>query len=87
MISFLGVRTDRDDFGILVWKHVGTQKISNQNSKFGISCRLSIANLYASPDDEDSKLQTIIWSTTEEGLFPAILIFLNHGKIQMKISI
>ena len=26
MISFLGVRTDRQDFGILIWKHVGTQK-------------------------------------------------------------
>ena len=26
MISFLGVRTDRHGFGILTWKHVGTQK-------------------------------------------------------------
>ena len=27
VISFLGVRTDRHGFGILTWKHVGTQKI------------------------------------------------------------
>ena len=35
MISFLGVRTDRQTdrhgFGILLWKHVGTQKILTQN--------------------------------------------------------
>ena len=45
VISFLGVRTDgqtdrrtdrqtetdRHGFGILTWKHVGTQKISTQN--------------------------------------------------------
>ena len=47
MISFLGVRTDgqtdrrtdrrtdrqtdRHGFGILTWKHVGTQKISTEN--------------------------------------------------------
>ena len=29
VISFLGVQTD--DFGILTWKHVATQKISAQN--------------------------------------------------------
>ena len=33
VISFLGVRTDRQGFGILIWKHVGTQKISTQSSK------------------------------------------------------
>ena len=45
VISFLGVRTDgrtdrrtdgqtdRHGFGILIWKHVGTQKISIQNFK------------------------------------------------------
>ena len=36
-ISFLGVRTDgrtdRQGFGILIWKHVGTQKISTQKLK------------------------------------------------------
>ena len=55
MISFLGVRadgqadgqtarqtagrTDRHGFGILTWKHVGTQKISTQNSKLVVSPR------------------------------------------------
>ena len=33
VISFLGVQTDRHGFGILIWKHVGTQKISTQSSK------------------------------------------------------
>ena len=33
VISFLGVRTDRQDFGILTWKHVGTK---NFNSKLKI---------------------------------------------------
>ena len=33
MISFLGVRTDRHDFGILIWKHVGTQKKINSKLK------------------------------------------------------
>ena len=49
-ISYLGVRTDgrtdRHGFGILIWKHVGTQKISTQSSKLGVSCR----SLYASPE-------------------------------------
>ena len=53
-IFFLGVRTDgRTDghgFGILIWKHVGTQKISTQNSKLVVSCR----SLYASPEDGDA---------------------------------
>ena len=35
-----------DSFGILTWKHVGTQKISTKGSKLGVSCRL----LYASPE-------------------------------------
>ena len=51
MISFLGVRTDRQTdrhgFGILTWKHVGTQKISTQSSKLVVSRR----SLYASPED------------------------------------
>ena len=58
MISFLGVRTDgqtdeqtdRHGFGILTWKHVGTQKISTQNSKLMVS-RLF---LYASPEVGDA---------------------------------
>ena len=43
-------RTDRHGFGILTWKHVGTQKISTQNSKLVVSCR----SLYASPEDGDA---------------------------------
>ena len=58
MISFLGVRTDgqtdgqtdRHGFGILTWKHVGTQKISTQSSKLVVSCR----SLYASPEVGDA---------------------------------
>ena len=54
MISFLGVRTDgqidRHGFGILTWKHVGTQKISTQSSKLVVSRR----SLYASPEDGDA---------------------------------
>ena len=58
VVSFLGVRTDgqtdrrtdRHGFGILLWKHVGTQKISTQNSKLVVSCR----SLYASPEDGDA---------------------------------
>ena len=50
VISFLGVRTDRHGFGILTWKHVGTQKISTQSSKLVVSCR----SLYASPEDGDA---------------------------------
>ena len=62
MISFLGVRTDgrtdgqtdgrtdRYGFGILTWKHVGTQKISTQNSKLVVSRR----SLYASPEVGDA---------------------------------
>ena len=41
-------QTDRSGFGILIWKIVGTQKISSQSSKLGVSCR----SLYSSPDDE-----------------------------------
>ena len=43
-------RTDRDGFGILIWKHVGTQKISTQSSKLVVSRR----SLYASPEDGDA---------------------------------
>ena len=66
VVSFLGVRTDgqtdrqtdrrtdgqtdRHGFGILIWKHVGTQKISTQNSKLVVSCR----SLYASPENGDA---------------------------------
>ena len=31
VISFLRVRTDRQGFGIFIWKHVGIQKISTQS--------------------------------------------------------
>ena len=54
MISFLGVRTDgRTDghgFGILIWKHVGTQNILTQSSKLVVSRR----SLYASPEVGDA---------------------------------
>ena len=50
VISFLGVRTDRQGFGILTWKHVGKQKISTQSSKLVVSRR----SLYASPEDGDA---------------------------------
>ena len=54
MISFLGVRTerrtDRQGFGIFIWKHVGTQKISTQSSKLVVSRR----SLYASPEVGDA---------------------------------
>ena len=54
VISFLGVRTDgqtdRHGFGILTWNHVGTQKMSTQNSKLVVSCR----SLYASPEEGDA---------------------------------
>ena len=43
-------RTDRHGFGILIWKHVGTQKISTQNSKLVVSRR----SLYASPEVGDA---------------------------------
>ena len=42
--------TDRHGFGILTWKHVGTQKISTQSSKLVVSCR----SLYASPEVGDA---------------------------------
>ena len=32
-------RTDRHGFGILIWKHVDTQKISTQSSKLVVSRR------------------------------------------------
>ena len=41
---------DRHGFGILTWKHVGTQKISTQSSKLVVSRR----SLYASPQDGDA---------------------------------
>ena len=54
VISFLGVQTDgqtdRHGFGILTWKHVGTQKISTQNSELVVSRR----SLYASPEVGDA---------------------------------
>ena len=42
---FIGVRTDRHGFGILTWKHVGTQKFLNRSSKLGVS----YWSLYGSP--------------------------------------
>ena len=49
-LFFFGVRTDRHGFGILTWKHVGTQKNSTQSTKLGVSSR----SLYASPEDGDA---------------------------------
>ena len=43
-------QTDRHGFGILIWKHVGTQKISTQSSKLVVSRRF----LYASPEHRDA---------------------------------
>ena len=43
-------RTDRHGFGIVIWKHVGTQKISTQSSKLVVSRR----SLYASPEVGDA---------------------------------
>ena len=43
-------QTDWQGFGILTWKHVGTQKISTQSSKLVVSRR----SLYASPEDGDA---------------------------------
>ena len=43
-------RADRHGFGILIWKHVGTQKISTQSSKLVVSRR----SLYASPELGDA---------------------------------
>ena len=43
-------RTDRHGFGILIWKHVGTQKISTQSSKLVVSRR----SLYAYPEVGDA---------------------------------
>ena len=39
VISFLGVRTDRQGLGILTWIHVGTQNFLTQSSKLGVSRR------------------------------------------------
>ena len=53
--------TFRQGFGILIWKHVGTQKISTQSSKLGVSCR----SLYASPDDRmNNENIRAIWDST-----------------------
>ena len=43
-------QTDRHGFGILIWKHVGTQKISTISSKLVVSRR----SLYASPEVGDA---------------------------------
>ena len=51
VISFLGVRTDRQDFIFVTWKHVDTQNFLGQNLKFRVSC----GSLYASPDDGDAQ--------------------------------
>ena len=39
----------RHGFGIIKWKHVGTQKISTQNSKLGVSCRSLSTNAPRNP--------------------------------------
>ena len=44
--------TDSQGFGILIWKHVGTQKISTQSSKLVVSCQ----SLYATLEDGDAYL-------------------------------
>ena len=44
-------QTDRHGFGILTWKHVGTQKISTQSSKLAFSFR---SLLYAKTEDGDA---------------------------------
>ena len=71
VISFLGVRTDRHVFWILKWKHVGTQKISTQSTKLGVSCR----SLYASPEDGDALLclcrTTYLPAAKQRGLRPS----------------
>ena len=51
VISSLGVQTDRHGIGILLWKHVCTQKISTQSSKLVVSCRFS----YDSPENGDAQ--------------------------------
>ena len=43
-------QTDRHGFGIVTWKHLGTQKISTQSSKLLVSRR----SLYASPEVGDA---------------------------------
>ena len=74
MISFLGVRTDGHGFGILTWKHVGTQKISIQSSKLVVSRR----SLYASPEDGEAKNADKCW--TNIGLcLTLILLALLEG--------
>ena len=51
-------QTNRHGFRILIWKHVGTQKISTQNSKLVVSCR----SLYASPrKGMHNKIPSGIW--------------------------
>ena len=55
VISFLGVRTDRQNFRIIIWKHVDTQKNPVQNSKLEVSCR----SLYASPEEGDAQSENI----------------------------
>ena len=41
---------DKQGFGILMWKDVGTKKNLTQSSKLGVSCR----SFYASPEDRDA---------------------------------
>ena len=45
------LRTDKHDFGILIWKHVGTQKISTLSSKLGVDryMHLRMAMMYKNP--------------------------------------
>ena len=48
-ISFLGVRTERQDFRILIRKYEGTQKISTQSSKLRVSYQYLIQYIYMHP--------------------------------------
>ena len=43
-------QTARHGFGILMWKHIGKQKISTQSSKLGVNCR----SVHVSPDYRDA---------------------------------
>ena len=43
-------QTDRHEFGILIWKHDGRQKISTQSSKLGVSCQSQGMHNYYVPN-------------------------------------
>ena len=59
VISFLGVRTDGRIDRVLESSHGNMsahKKFSTQSSKLGVHC----GSLYASPDDGDAQLVTVI---------------------------